>query len=145
MTLSKNFAVKVCGLLLAVAGLACWQMAKTPNKVHAQFGGQASHSLVTTLPVASSAVSAAPAGTQTFCGGGITFNNNLPPALPPYTSTPYPSTINVMGMTGTVTKVIVELQNLSHDIPGRHRPVASRAERREGHHHVGRGRRRRRY
>ncbi|HEX5734650.1 MAG TPA: HYR domain-containing protein [Blastocatellia bacterium] len=118
MTLSKNFAVKVCGLLLAIAGLACWQIAKTPTKVHAQFGDQASHSLATSLPVASSAVSAAPAGTQTFCSGsGITFNNNLPPALPPYTSTPYPSTVNVSGMTGTVTKVIVELQNLSHTFP----------------------------
>lgn len=117
MTLSKNFAVKVCGMLLAVAGLACWQIAKTPNKVHAQFGGQAGHSLAATLPVASGAVSAAPAGTQTFCGSAITFNNVPPPAVAPYTSTPYPSNINVSGMTGTVTNVIVELQNLSHTFP----------------------------
>lgn len=117
MTLSKNFPVKICGLLLAVAGLACWQVAKTPSKVHAQFGGQAKHSLAAALPVASSAVSPAPAGTQTFCGGAITFNNILPPAVPPFMSTPYPSPIAVSGMTGTVTNVIVELQNLSHTFP----------------------------
>jgi subtilisin-like proprotein convertase family protein len=73
--------------------------------------------MAATLPVASGAVSAAPAGTQTFCGGGITFNNVLPPAVAPYISTPYPSNINVAGMTGTVTNVIVELQNLSHTFP----------------------------
>ena len=120
MTLSKNIAVKVCGLLLAVAGLACWQIAKTPNKVHAQFGGQASHSLAATLPAAGSAVSTAQAGTQTFCSAGaITFNDNLPPAVPPFTSTPYPSTITIppMTMTGTVTNVTVTLNNLSHTFP----------------------------
>ena len=117
MTRSKNFPVKVCGLVLAIAGLVCWQIAKTPDKVHAQFAGQSSHSIASAMPAASSAVSAAPAETLTFCGGAVTFNNVAPPATPPYVSTPYPSTINVTGMTGTVSNVTVTLNSLNHTFP----------------------------
>lgn len=117
MNRSKNFPVKVCGLLLSVAALACWMMAKTPNRVQAQFSGQANLSLAASLPAASSVAAPVQAGTQTFCGGGITFNNVPPPATSPFVSTPYPSTISVSGMTGTVTSVTVALNGLNHTFP----------------------------
>lgn len=36
----------------------------------------------------------------------------------PYQATPYPSTIQVAGLTGTVTKVVVTLHNFSHEAAG---------------------------
>jgi subtilisin-like proprotein convertase family protein len=42
--------------------------------------------------------------------------NSAPP--PPTIATPYPSTVNVSGMTGTTTKVTVTLSGLSHGLAG---------------------------
>lgn len=49
-----------------------------------------------------------PVSAQTFSNGGsITINDNVP-------ASPYPSTISVSGITGTVTKVTITVVNWSH-------------------------------
>jgi subtilisin-like proprotein convertase family protein len=51
----------------------------------------------------------------------VVFSNAAPIAintLPLITGTPYPSTIDVTGMTGTISKVTVTLNNLTHTRPG---------------------------
>lgn len=47
----------------------------------------------------------------------ITINDRTSNTNPPGTGSLYPSTINVSGMTGTITKVDVALNNLSHSFP----------------------------
>ncbi|HEX9004896.1 MAG TPA: putative Ig domain-containing protein [Blastocatellia bacterium] len=54
---------------------------------------------------------AAPA--TVFNGGAITINTGTPPEI----ATPYPSTISVSGLTGTITKVTVTLTNFNHPFP----------------------------
>lgn len=49
--------------------------------------------------------------TQTFGGGSITINDNSP-------GSPYPSTINVSGVTGALTDIRVTLSQFSHTFPG---------------------------
>ena len=62
------------------------------------------------------ALCAAPAGAQTFSGSNpasITINN--PGTAGP--AGPYPSTINVAGLSGTITAVTVTLTGISHTFP----------------------------
>ncbi len=49
-----------------------------------------------------------------FTGGAITINAS---ASPPTAASPYPSTINVSGLTGTINKVTVTLTNFSTTFP----------------------------
>jgi subtilisin-like proprotein convertase family protein len=52
--------------------------------------------------------------TASFCNSAaITINTGSLPS----TATPYPSTINVSGLTGTITKVTVTLNNYTHPFP----------------------------
>jgi subtilisin-like proprotein convertase family protein len=118
MKLPRNFVIKACGIALAILGLVAWQIAQTSSRVRAEVGSQSSQSLAAALPVASNLASGALAGTDIFCNSTpIVFGNNLPPASPPSASTPYPSDITVAGMTGTVTKVTVTLNNINHTFP----------------------------
>ncbi len=61
--------------------------------------------------------------TYNFTAGQIavatsTFSNPTPIVIPTAgTATPYPSTINVAGVTGNVSKVTVKLENINHDFP----------------------------
>ncbi len=55
----------------------------------------------------------AAAPTVVFPGTGITLNTGTPPV----TSTPYPSTINVSGLTGTITNMTVTLTGLTTTRP----------------------------
>jgi subtilisin-like proprotein convertase family protein len=51
-------------------------------------------------------------------GGTFTFSNPAPITIPDSgTATPYPSTINVSGLTGVVTKVTVTLNGFTHTWP----------------------------
>ena len=116
MKLPRNSVVKMLGLMLAIGGLFAAITAKTPSRVMAEFPGQPV--TAKTGPTTINPAGVAPAGTQTFCNANpITFANAIPPAGPPVAATPYPSDISVSGMTGTVTNVIVTLNNLSHTFP----------------------------
>jgi subtilisin-like proprotein convertase family protein len=51
-------------------------------------------------------------------GGTFTFSNTAPITIPSSgPASPYPSTINVSGLTGVVTKVTVTLNGFTHDYP----------------------------
>src|SRR5882724_11752171 len=73
---------------------------------------------ITPTPTPSPTASPTPAPTPAPCGSATTYqnletiqtNDNGP-------GTPYPSQINVAGLTGNVTKVTVTLQNFSHTFP----------------------------
>lgn len=71
--------------------------------------------LATTVAAASAVASA----TSTAQAATATFANNAGMALvDAAVAAPYPSTINVSGVTGTVTDVRVRLENVSHGFPG---------------------------
>ncbi|WP_249355682.1 hypothetical protein [Chloracidobacterium aggregatum] len=51
-------------------------------------------------------------------GGTFTFSNSAPITIPSLgTATPYPSTINVSGITAPITKVTVTINNFNHTWP----------------------------
>lgn len=68
---------------------------------------------IISLTIAAALMTAAPAEATRFdfnTGGAITINDNA-------AATPYPSTISVAGVTGTVYKVVVRINGLSHTFP----------------------------
>ena len=55
--------------------------------------------------------------TNTFASPNAIIINDYSPALPPYLATPYPSTINVSGVGGSLIKATVTFSNLAHTWP----------------------------
>ena len=55
--------------------------------------------------------------TNTFANTNLIVINDFAPAPAPYMATPYPSTINVSGVGGTLIKVTVTFANLTHTWP----------------------------
>src|SRR5437879_2641489 len=52
---------------------------------------------------------------QTFSNSGsITINDSF---TPPTTASPYPSSINVSGVSGSITNISVQLKNFGHNSP----------------------------
>ncbi|WP_217426514.1 putative Ig domain-containing protein [Candidatus Methylobacter favarea] len=93
------------GLISGTTSATAGSFTATVTVSDGHSGGTASTSFGWTVAAAGGS------GTQTFSApGAITINDNAPAA-------PYPAIVNVSGMSGTISKMVVTLKGLTHTYP----------------------------